>query len=214
MLKTFINKICLVTIITSFILTANAGLAKAESMKILVFGDSLVAGYGVDLSESYPSVLEKTLRDKGHDITVINHGVSGDTTSGGVSRLAWSLKEKPDFVILELGANDMLRAINPDITRSNLDKMLNTIVKENKIPTLLVGIKATPNLGVLYVGGYDKLYKELAEKYKTGLYHFFLEEIWDKPELMQEDNVHPNSLGIKTMVEKTLPYVEKLIGEK
>lgn len=213
-MKTFVIKTVVAVIIACFVLTANTGLAKAWQMKILVFGDSLAAGYGVEENQSYPAVLKNSLLEKKYDVEVLNHGVSGDTTAGGLNRIDWALSEKPDLVILELGANDMLRAISPEVTKNNLDKILHTIINKNKLPVLLVGMKAPINLGAFYTGEYNSIYKSLASKYEVELYPFFLEGVWDNRMMMQEDGLHPNAEGIKKMVQNTLPYVEKLIERK
>ena len=138
--------------------------ASAEPYKIVGFGDSLMAGYGLDAGQGFPEKLEKALRDKGHDVVIANAGVSGDTTSGGLSRLDWSVPDGTQLVILELGANDMLRGIGPDITEKNLDAMLARL-KERNIPVLLAGMRAAPNLGPDYQAAFDAIYPRLAEKH-------------------------------------------------
>ncbi len=139
--------------------------------------------------------------------------VSGDTTSGGLTRLEWTLEQKPDYIIIELGANDMLRAIDPALTRGNLGKMLE-ILQQHKIPVLLAGMKAAPNLGQKYVTAFDSIYPALAKKYNTVYYPFFLEGVALHRELIQDDGLHPNPAGVAVIVDKILPDVKKLLEKK
>ena len=150
--------------------------ATAEPYRIVGFGDSLMAGFGLNAGEGFTEKLQAALKAEGHDVEVINAGVSGDTTSGGLSRLDWSVPDGTQLVILELGANDMLRAVAPDITEKNLDAMLAQL-KERKIPVLLAGMRAAPNLGADYQAAFDAIYPRLAEKYGVPLYPFFLDGV-------------------------------------
>lgn len=190
----------------------SAGNSK-EAKKILVFGDSLVAGYGIPLEQAFPAQLEARLKKEGENVTVINAGVSGDTTSGGLTRLEWTLAQNPDYVILELGANDMLRGTDPEVTRDNLRKMLE-ILKQKKIPVLLAGMKALPNYGIPYMLKFNGLYKPLAKKYDAVYYPFFLEDVATKQNLQLEDGMHPNPAGVAVIVENILPKVKDLLEEK
>lgn len=192
---------------------ATAVTAKAEPIKIVGFGDSLMAGYGLDAGMSFPEKLEKALRDKGHDVVIANAGVSGDTSSGGLSRLDWSVPDGTQLVILELGANDMLRGIGPDITEKNLDAMISRL-KERKIPVLLAGMRAAPNLGPDYQAAFDAIYPRLAEKHGVPLYPFFLDGVAADRAYLLEDGMYPNAAGIDRMVERVLPTVEKLLAER
>lgn len=185
----------------------------AEPLKIVGFGDSLMAGYGLNPGESFPEKLEKALRNDGHDVVITNAGVSGDTTSGGLSRLDWSIPDGTQLVILELGANDMLRGIDPALVEQNLDKMLARL-KERKIPVLLAGMVAAPNLGHAYGEQFGTIYPKLAEKYGVTLYPFFLDGVAGDPKLLLEDGMHPTAEGIDRMVAKALPTVEKAIAGK
>lgn len=187
--------------------------ANAESVAVVGFGDSLMAGYGLGPGESFPEKLETALRAKGHDVVIANAGVSGDTSSGGLSRLDWSVPDGTRLVILELGANDMLRGIPPDVTESNLDAMLSRL-KERNIPVLLAGMLAAPNLGPDYGAAFNALYPRLAEKYGVPLYPFFLEGVAADPKLLLEDGMHPNAAGIDRMVQGILPMVESIIAGK
>lgn len=176
----------------------------------MAFGDSLTAGYGLPDDLSFPVQLEKALAEQGFDVSVINAGVSGDTTSSGLDRLEWALGDNPDFVILELGANDGLRAIDPALTRDNLDQML-SILTERGLPTLLTGMYAPPNLGKEYGAAFNAIYPELAEQYGVPLYPFFLDGVATIAELNQADGIHPNADGVAVIVERLLPDVVALI---
>jgi acyl-CoA thioesterase I len=200
-------------ILACFAVLAMAAAAKAEPYKIVGFGDSLMAGYGLDAGQGFPEKLEKALRDKGHDVVIVNAGVSGDTTSGGLSRLDWSIADGTQLVILELGANDMLRGIGPDITEKNLDAMLARL-KQRNIAVLLAGMRAAPNLGPDYQAAFDTIYPRLAEKHGVALYPFFLDGVAADRSYLLDDGMHPNAQGIDRMVEKVLPAVEKLLAER
>ncbi len=187
--------------------------ARAEPYQIVGFGDSLMAGYGLQPGESFAEKLEKALKAKGHDVVVANAGVSGDTSSAGLSRLDWSVPDGTKLVILELGANDMLRGVSPDLTEANLDKMLSAL-KAKQIKVLLAGMRAAPNLGPDYQQKFDAIYPRLADKYGVELYPFFLDGVAaDKPYLL-DDGMHPNAAGIDRMVERVLPVVERLMADK
>lgn len=185
--------------------------ARAEPFKIVGFGDSLMAGFGLGLDEGFTDKLQAALRAKGHDVAVANAGVSGDTTSGGLARLDWSVPDGTQLVILELGANDMLRGVAPDITRKNLDEMLAKL-KERKIAVLLAGMRAAPNLGADYQNAFDAIFPGLAKKYDIDLYPFFLDGVAGEPGMQLEDGLHPSVKGIDRMVERILPTVEKAIA--
>ncbi|TPM63821.1 arylesterase [Mesorhizobium sp. B2-2-4] len=185
--------------------------ARAEPFKIVGFGDSLMAGYGLGPDEGFTDRLQAALRARGRDVTVANAGVSGDTSSGGLARLDWSVPDGTQLVILELGANDMLRGVSPDITRKNLDTMLAKL-KERKIAVLLAGMRAAPNLGADYQNAFDAIFPELAAKYGVTLYPFFLDGVAGQSALQLEDGLHPNAKGVAQMVERILPAVEKAIA--
>lgn len=187
--------------------------ARAEPYRIVGFGDSLMAGYGLDAGQSFPEKLEKALRDKGHDVVIANAGVSGDTSFGGLSRLDWSVPEGTQLVILELGANDMLRGIGPEITERNLDAMLSRL-KERDIAVLLAGMLAAPNLGPDYQAAFDSIYPRLAEKHGVVLYPFFLDGVAADRAYLLEDGMHPNASGVDRMVERALPVVEKVLAQR
>ncbi|MCZ8544087.1 arylesterase [Mesorhizobium qingshengii] len=185
--------------------------ARAEPFKIVGFGDSLMAGFGLGPDEGFTDKLQAALRAKGHDVTVANAGVSGDTSSGGLARLDWSVPDGTQLVILELGANDMLRGVPPDITQKNLDEMLGKL-RERKIAVLLAGMRAAPNLGADYQNAFDAIFPQLAGKYDVSLYPFFLDGVAGQPGLQLEDGMHPNARGVDRMVERILPTLEKAVA--
>ena len=182
--------------------------AATAAMTIVAVGDSLTAGYGLaDPSTFFPAKLEKSLRASGVDARLVNAGVSGDTTSGGLARLDWSLPAGPvDLVILELGANDALRGIPPAVTEANLDKML-ALLTGRGIPVLLAGMLAPPNLGDEYGRAFAGAYTRLAAKYSVPLYPFFLDGVAAQSPLLQNDGMHPNARGVDVIVERIAPYV-------
>lgn len=183
----------------------------AETFTIVGFGDSLMAGFGLGPGDGFTDKLQAALRAKGHDVTVANAGVSGDTSSGGLARLDWSVPDGTRLVILELGANDMLRGVSPSITEKNLDDMLAKL-KARKIAVLLAGMRAAPNLGADYHNAFDAIYPKLAAKYDVPLYPFFLDGVAGQSGLQLEDGLHPNPKGVAVMVERILPAVEKAVA--
>lgn len=186
---------------------AHSAANSAEPAKIVAFGDSLMAGYGLSPGESFPEKLEQSLQRKGHDVVIAGAGVSGDTSTGGLQRLDWSVPDDTDLVILELGANDMLRGIAPSITRSNLDEMIAKL-RDREIDVLLVGMLAAPNLGPDYAEAFNPIYPELANEYGLPFYPFFLDGVAAQPQLLLGDGMHPNADGVDRMVEGILPLVE------
>ena len=185
--------------------------ARAEPLSIVGFGDSLMAGYQLGPEEGFTPRLEAALRQSGIDATVTNAGVSGDTTSGGLARLDWSVPDGTDLVILELGANDALRGIAPDITRANLEVMIERL-KERGIAVLLAGMLAPPNMGGDYGKAFNAIYPELAEKYGIPLYPFFLDGVAAQQGLLLDDAMHPNTAGIDVMVERFMPVLRDTIA--
>jgi acyl-CoA thioesterase I len=182
----------------------------ADSVKIVVLGDSLVAGYGLSPEQSFPARLEAALRKNGHAVEIVNAGVSGDTSAGGLARLDWSVPADADAIILELGANDALRGIEPQSTRTNLEKMIQEF-QARKLPVLLAGMQAPPNMGDDYAQAFNAIYAELAEKYQLVHYPFFLDGVAANPTLNQPDGMHPTAEGIDVIVEKFIPYVQTLL---
>ncbi len=188
----------------------SVNVARAEPVKLVGFGDSLMAGYQLPATDAFPVKLEKALREKGYEVEIANAGVSGDTSSGGLARLDWSIPEGTQGVILELGANDALRGIPPEQTEKNLDAML-TRLKERGIAVLLAGMLAPPNMGPDYGERFNGIYQRMAEKHGVALYPFFLDGVVTKANLQLEDGMHPNSEGVDVMVATILPAAEAFI---
>lgn len=180
-----------------------------REVPVLAIGDSLLTGYGLEDGQSYPARLEAALRARGINARIVNAGVSGDTTSGGLQRLEFTLdnqSRKPELAIISLGGNDMLRGISPQETRANLDAMMK-LFKERGIPVLLLGMLAAPNLGDNYASKFNPIYPILAKKYDAALVPFFLQPLMDRPDLVQADRIHPNVTGIDAMVAATVEKV-------
>ncbi|MEK9661179.1 MAG: arylesterase [Alphaproteobacteria bacterium] len=186
---------------------AFAGPAHAAGTPVVVaFGDSLSAGYGVAEAEAFPAQLKRALAEKGIEVRMINAGVSGDTSAGGRARLDWMLADKPDLVIVELGANDGLRGIEPAMTRGNIDAIL-TRLGGDGVSVLLTGMLAPPNLGAEYGDAFNTLFAGLAEKHDVIFYPFFLDGVAANPALNQPDGIHPTAEGVAVIVERILPFV-------
>lgn len=192
------------------------GTANAEEKVILAMGDSLMAGYNLPANASFPAQLESWLAEQGADVRVLNSGVSGDTAASGRSRLDWSLASapggRPDLFILEFGGNDMLRGIDPRVTRENMAAILERL-SELGIQVLVMGMQAPPNMGSEFGREFNAIFPELAEKYGAELYPFYLEGVAAIPGLNLEDGIHPNEKGIGIMVENSGPLILALIGE-
>lgn len=193
------------------VFASTVGAARADTVTILGLGDSLMAGYGLAEEDAFPTRLEAALREAGHDVTIVNAGVSGDTTAGGASRLAWSLAEQPDAAIVELGGNDGLRGIPTEDTRRNLDAILSTLA-ERDIPVLFAGMLAPPNMGREYGEDFRAVFQNLAAEYDVIFYPFFLDGVAGDLSLNQPDGIHPNRAGVDIIVERILPYVEELVA--
>lgn len=194
-------------------LMATMPAAAQDRLQGVGFGDSLMAGYQLGPDESFPARLQAALQDKGYDVEIANAGVSGDTTSAGLARLDWSVPDGTDFVILELGANDALRGISPDITRENLDQMLSRL-KERDVDVILAGMLAPPNMGDDYAAGFNPIYPELAEKHGIPLYGFFLDGAITNNDLMLSDGMHPNTAGVDKMVERFMPLMRDYLSSR
>lgn len=190
--------------------------ARAEEKTILAMGDSLMVGYNLPPGTSFPAQLEDWLNENGVDVRVLNSGVSGDTSSGGLSRLEWALASvpggAPDLLILEFGANDMLRGIDPAITRKNLDAILKNLSNKG-IRVLVMGMRAPPNMGPEYEREFNVIFPELAKKYGAELYPFYLEGVAALPDLNLGDGIHPNKEGIGIIVKNTGPLILELIRD-
>lgn len=194
----------------AFLLFLAPNVTLAEPMTIVVLGDSLVAGYGLPQADGLVPRLGEWLEREGEEVALVNAGVSGDTTAMGRSRLDWSLGEGADAVILALGANDMLRGVDPSETRANLDAMM-TALNERGIPVLLAGMRASGNLGETYVASFDRIYPDLAEKHGTLLYPFLLNGVALDPAKNQRDGIHPNAMGVEVIIEGLGPVVRRLV---
>jgi acyl-CoA thioesterase-1 len=203
-----VTVLCAVAAMT---LLANVAHAAERPLSIVALGDSLTAGYGLPANDAFPVQLQRALVAKGLAVHIVNAGVSGDTTSGGLSRLDWSVPDGTDAVILELGANDALRGFDPVIARKALDSMLRRLA-ERKIPVLLCGMVAPPNLGAEYGRAFNSIYPDLAAQYGAILYPFFLTGVAGDAKLNQHDGIHPTAPGVAVIVERMLPEVEQLIA--
>jgi len=185
--------------------------AQTKPLKLVAFGDSLSAGYNLPGSAAFPTVLEKLLRDKGISVEIANAGVSGDTSQGGLERLDWSVPDGTDGVILELGANDALRGVDPALTEKSLDAIV-TGLKARGIPVLLAGMYAPRSNGPDYVARFDAIYPKLAEKHGLILYPFFLDGIAGDRVLNQPDMLHPTAEGVRVIAQRILPTVERFLA--
>jgi acyl-CoA thioesterase-1 len=184
--------------------------AETKPLRILAFGASIVAGYGLNGQDALPAQLEKALRARGIDATVINSGVSGETSAGGLARLDWALADDPDLVIVDLGGNDALRGLDPKTTEVNLDAIV-TRLQQEKRGVLIAGMLAPPNLGADYAAAFNAVFRTVAERHGVVLYPFILDGVVMDPKLNQEDGIHPNAAGVKVIVERMLPAVLQAI---
>jgi acyl-CoA thioesterase-1 len=184
--------------------------ATAKTIKLVAFGDSLTAGYLLPADAAFPAVLEKALRGAGYDVRISNAGVSGDTAEDGLARLDWALQDGADGVILELGANDMLRGIDPARARATLDTILAKLAARH-IQVLMAGMLASPSLGAEYGRAFDAIYPALAAKYKVPLYPFFLQGVAGNKSLQLADGLHPNREGVRKIVAQMLPLTENFL---
>ncbi len=183
----------------------------AAPLRILAFGDSLTAGYGLPANEAFPVRLQAKLTADGYAVQIANGGVSGDTSAGGLARLDWALADKPDAVLVEFGANDMLRGIDPKVTYDNLDRMMARLTRSGA-KILLLGMRAASNWGREYQDAFDAIFPAIAEKYHVPLYPFFLDGVATDAALNQSDGLHPNPQGVAAIVDRVSPYVERLLG--
>ena len=180
-------------------------------VRIAMLGDSLTAGFGVKASESLPSRLESVLRAQGEDVSITNHGVSGDTTEGGLQRIDWMLSDSPDIVIVALGANDALRGLDPQQAERNLDEIL-TRLGQKQVSVVLAGMLAPRNYGSTYTTAFDGLYPRLARKHGVTLYPFLLDGVAMDPGLNQPDGIHPNPRGVDVIAQRLAPVVRASIA--
>ena len=199
----------------ALVLVPQFTLAAGQPVRILALGDSLTAGYGVPDGDAFPTVLEHALKARGLDVSVINAGVSGDTSAGGLARLDWSLedaKNPPSAAIVELGANDGLRGLPVDEMAKNLDAILARF-KARGIPVLLTGMKAPRNYGEAYARNFDAVFPQLAKKYGVLFYPFFLDGVVLNTNLLQADGLHPNPMGVDVIVKNITPMVVRLVQQ-
>jgi acyl-CoA thioesterase I len=203
--------VCSVALAFGIVIAPAQAETAAKPVKIVALGDSLTAGLGLPLSEGFVPRLQAALAGKGLAAEVINAGVSGDTASDVLARLDWSVPEDADAVILEIGANDMLRGIRPQVTRTAIDTILQRL-NERHIAVLLCGMRAAPNLGSDYAAAFESIYPDLAAKYGVPLYPFFLDGVAADLGRLQRDGLHPNAAGVDVMVAAILPKVEQLIA--
>jgi acyl-CoA thioesterase I len=208
-----VNGIAALAALLIAVMVAAAPATAQTKPRILAFGDSLTAGFGLDDDEAFPVRLQARLATDGTIVKIINGGVSGETTTGGLSRIEWALSFHPDAVLVELGANDALRGTDPKLTYANLDGILAKI-QATHAKILLLGMHAPGNWGRDYRDEFDAIYPKLAEKYHVPLYPFFLEGVALDPTLNQSDRMHPNAKGVDIIVERIAPYVRRLLQEK
>lgn len=192
---------------------AGATADPAAPIRLMVLGDSLTAGYGLPVDQAFPVRLQAALRKKGLDVKVINAGVSGDTTAGGRARLDWALGDKPTHAIVELGANDALRGVDPAVTRANLADIVKRLQKAG-VKVMLAGMYAPPNWGKEYDSAFRSIYPDLARKYDVALYPFFLDGVAAQPALNQADGIHPNVRGVAVIVDRMVPHVVRWLNDK
>jgi acyl-CoA thioesterase-1 len=191
------------------LLTLGMAPVAAEEKTLMLYGDSLMAGLGLSEANGFAGQLQQALGD---EVTIVNASVSGDTSADGLARLDWSLGERPDAVILGLGANDMLQGLPVEAMRDNLSAILERFEQQD-IPVLLAGMRASPSLGTEYATAYDAVFSELAQQYEAEFYPFFLEGVATDPALNQSDGMHPNTEGVRRIVEAIRPSVEALLSD-
>ena len=195
-------------------LVPSSGLGgESPTTRIVAVGDSLTAGYGLPVAESFPAQLEITLNRMGYKVEVINAGVSGDTTSGALARLDWVLADKPDIALVCLGANDGLRAISPTVTRANMARLLERL-RMAGVAVLLSGMRAPPNLGLAYTESFDNIFPDLAKQNGVVFYPFFLDGVATIPRLNQADGIHPNREGVQIIVSRIQPLVADMLQRR
>jgi acyl-CoA thioesterase-1 len=202
-----IGRLRLGAIVALLVSLFHPGTALARTLRIVAFGDSLSAGFNLPANASFPAQLEAALRAKGRDVAVVNAGVSGDTASDGLARLDWSVPAGADLVIVEFGANDMLRGLDPAITRRVLDEIISKL-QARGVSVLLAGMRSLSNLGEAYREKFEAIYPDLAKTHHVPLYPFFLEGVAEQPGLSLSDGMHPNRIGVAKVVTGILPSVE------
>lgn len=213
-----VSAAALVNALAGFLLLASATFSGSiaepapKPMRIAAFGDSLSSGYGLRQSQAFPAQLQKELKARGHNVVVSNAGVAGDTTAAGLARLDWAIGDDIDAVILEFGANDALRGIDPKVTRENLQKIIAKL-NARGLPVLLTGMRSPANWGDTYADDFDAIFPDLAKEHTLSFYPFFLAGVVLNAKLNQDDGMHPNSKGVAEIVRQIIPSVEELIGK-
>jgi acyl-CoA thioesterase-1 len=209
--RALVQTFALIALALAVAMRAPVAAAADRPVRIVALGDSLTAGLGLPADETFPAKLEQALKAKGLAVEVTNAGVSGDTASSGLARLDWSVPEGTDAVIVELGANDMLRGIDPKITRQALEKIVRRLA-DRRVAVLLAGMRAAPNLGPDYGRDFETIYSELASRNDLLLYPFFLDGVAGEDGLNQRDGLHPTAAGVDAIVARILPKVEELVS--
>jgi acyl-CoA thioesterase-1 len=197
--------------LAAMIAPLDAPLAQPKPIRLVAFGDSLTAGYGLPQEAAFPAVLERALKAKGYKVEITNAGVSGDTATAGLDRLDWSIPDGTDGVIVELGANDMLRGVDPAVPRRAIETIV-TRLKARGIPVMLAGMYASRNLGPDYIQKFDGLYQDIANRHGLVLYPFFLDGVAGERSLNLQDGIHPTAKGVEIIVARILPTVEKFLA--
>ena len=208
-----VRSLRLLKVVLALAIIQGAPVATADdACRIAVLGDSLTTAYGLAVAEGFPAQLERQLREAGHDCVVLDAGVGGDTTAGGLARLDWMLADRPSHVIVELGGNDGLRALPPEQMEQNLDAIVSRLQADG-VAVLLAGMRAPPNLGRTYGDAFAAVFSAVAERHDVPLYPFFLDGVAANPELNQGDGIHPTAAGIAVIVERILPMVTEWLEQ-
>ena len=208
-----IKRFLLLVFLSSFFLVFSQSFANDENqVRILIFGDSITAGYGLDTEEAFPFLVGKMLNENGYKVEVVNAGLSGETSAGGVRRVDWVMRNPPNIFVLELGGNDGLRGIDPIVTKSNLQQIIDKVrAVSPDITILLAGMEAPPNMGEVYTNQFRNIFIELAEENEIPLMPFILEDVAGNPELNLPDGIHPTAKGHRIIAENLMPYLVKLL---
>ena len=213
MARQMVRSLGLLKVALALAITQGASVARANDVcRIAVLGDSLITAHGLAVDEGFPAQLERRLRAEGYDCAVLDAGVGGDTTAGGLARLDWALADRPSHVIVELGGNDGLRALPPEQMEQNLDAIVSRL-RADDVAVLLAGMRAPPNLGRTYGEAFEAVFPRLAERHDVPLYPFFLDGVAGDPALNQGDGIHPTAEGIAVMVERILPTVADWLNQ-
>lgn len=212
-LTRYYNRLAAFAVLLAVVFCFSGAPNAAEPLRLLALGDSLTAGYGLDSDDGFTSQLQRKLRAMGIPARVLNGGVSGDTSAGGLARLDWALADRPSHAIIELGANDGLRGLDPAAMRANLDAILRRL-RGAGVAVLLTGMRAPPNLGRSYEAAFNRVFPELAQKHKVEFYPFFLAGVAARPALNLPDGLHPNREGVAVIVDRIAPYVVRLLKSR